>query len=548
MRKKGNTDGGKRSTPRRRFWLGLAIGVLVTLIVGVVAFVWWAAAPILAARSRAGGAAKSTAQQMPHSGVIGEPVAPGTRAPGTVNVALVVVDTQRADYLTPYGETLPTTPFLAEMAAQGITFTKVFSTSSWTPPSMYSMHTGLYPTEHGITSGATAGQGDGRRVRGQPVLPEEAVTLAEELKKHGFNTFGINTNHHLAAKFGLAQGFDRFSGEQFSFLPFPNLMVDALAGEIRGASKYFLWLHYFDPHFPYRPFAPWFDQWNKSAYKNITDFSTEMTLKSFRKYEEIDPDDPINPQYMNAIYSMIKALPSYQHAITYALNYLEGSTPLEDFVEFLIAAYKTEIRYTDDAMRQALAAIGIDDQTLVVITSDHGEEFYDHKKVGHRHSLYQELIHVPLVIRLPGNSAAGTVIDTPVSLVDIMPTILDVLELPIPDGISGVSLKPLIEGAETTSRTLYCEVKNRLGESRCIVEYPWKLIYKYKTDTMELYNLENDPREKTNLSVAESKRAKAMQQRLSEWVDETVPRWKATPLKRLSKQELKQLREMGYIQ
>ncbi len=547
MRKKKNPDGSERSTYRRRFWVGLIVGFLIALIIGVLAFVWWTVAPILAARSRAD-AARSASDQMPRSGIIGEPVAPGTRAPGTVNVALVVVDTQRADYLTPYGDSLQTTPFLAEMAAQGITFTKVFSPSSWTPPAMYSIHTGLYPTEHGITSGGTAGHGDGRRVRGQPVLPEEAGTLAEELKKNGFNTFGINTNHHLAAKFGLAQGFDRFTGEQFSFLPFPNLMVDALAGEIRGASKYFLWLHYFDPHFPYRAFSPWFDQWNKSAYKNITDFSTEMTLKSVRKYQEIGPDDPINPQYMNAIYGMIKALPAYQHAITYALNYLDGSTPLEDFVEFMIAAYKTEIRYTDEAMRQALATIGVDDQTLVVITADHGEEFYDHKKVGHRHSLYQELIHVPLVIRLPGKRAAGTVIDTPVSLVDIMPTILDVLELPIPDGLSGVSLKPLIEGAETTSRTVYCEVENRVGESRCIVEYPWKLIYKYKPDTMELYNLEDDPREKTNLSVAESSRAKAMQKRLFDWVDETTPRWKAAPLKRLSRQELKQLREMGYIQ
>ncbi|MCP4606686.1 MAG: sulfatase-like hydrolase/transferase [Proteobacteria bacterium] len=548
-REKGTSHGLKSGkSTRSRKWKFFLVGFVV-LVVLVLALAWtfrvqlWRLTHPPRIRK-----ITEIPFKIPEAGILGEPVkGPGKREPGSINVVLVIVDTERADYLTPYGTILQTTPFLNEMAAQGITFSKMFSTSSWTTPAMFSIMTGLYPKEHGITSGTLIGQGNGRKVRGQEVLPSDAVTLAEMLKIHGYSTFGINTNHHMSPKYGNAQGFDRYAGENFSFLPYPNLMVEALAPEMKSASKYFLWLHYFDPHFPYREMGPWFSKWNISAFKTSIDFSTDLTLRVFHKYQGREADGLIETKYVDHLYKFTKILAANQNVISGGMAYLD-SGPFEDYMNYLVAAYLSEIRYTDEAIKKALDILGIDDQTLVIITADHGEEIFDHGRLGHRHSLYQELLHVPLVIRLPGKLRAGTVVDTPVSSVDILPTVLDLLNLPVPEDLLGVSLKPLIEGKKIPPRPLYSEVRNRKGVERCLFEYPWKLIYKYKTQEVELYNLKTDPKEKNNLALTEKSRVNAMQKRLFDWVDDTELRWKTTKVKPLSKKELKQLQKMGYIQ
>ncbi len=527
-----------------RKWIFLIVGIIVLLAFIFVLF-WKVRGPTLALPSVV--ATPATQAKPPSSGIIGKPVAMGPHEPNSTNVILVVVDTQRTDFLNPYGAKRPISPFLSEMASQGITFTRAFSTAPWTPPAMVSMITGLNPSEHGITKGTAVGQGDSRRVRGQRALPDEAVTMAELLKEQGYTTFGINTNYHLNAKYGFAQGFDRFAGNNFAFLPYPTLMVESLAGEIRGAPKYFLWLHFFDPHFPYRAIAPWFDQWNDSTFKTSYQFSEDMTVRVFRKYKKLKPQNLVAPEYIETIFNVTKALSGNQNAISSGANYLLPES-IDDYIKFLTAAYQSELRGVDDATKEALEKLGVDDNTLLIFTADHGEEFFDHGRLGHRHSVYQELIHIPLIIRLPGKRAAGTVIDTPVSILDILPTMLDLLNLPIPEHLSGVSLKPLIEGVKTKARPLYCEVKNRVGESRCLVEFPWKVIYHFYNKATELYNLETDPKEKVDLSAKEPGRAEAMRERLIDWTDSTKPRWQATKLKPLSKQELRQLRQMGYIQ
>ncbi|MCP4679041.1 MAG: sulfatase-like hydrolase/transferase [Deltaproteobacteria bacterium] len=531
-------------TKHSRKWVFLIVG-LVVLLAFLFVLIRKARGPALPPPSVV--ATPAMRAKLPASGIVGKPVTPGPREPNSTNVVLVVVDTERADYLNPYGAERPTSPFLSEMASQGITFTRAFSTAPWTPPAMFSLMTGLNPSEHGITSGTAVGQGEARRVRGQDALPDEATTMAELLKEQGYSTFGINTNYHLNAKYGFAQGFDRFAGSSFTFLPYPNLMVNSLAGEIRGAPKYFLWLHYFDPHFPYRGIAPWFDQWNDSAFKASYQFSEDMTVRVFRKYKKLKPQDLVPPEYIETIYKVSKLLSANQNAISTGTGYLLPES-VDDYIKFLVAAYQSELRGVDDAMKEALEKLGVDDNTLLIFTADHGEEIFDHGRLGHRHSVYQELIHIPLIIRLPGKKAAGTVIDTPVSIIDILPTLLDLLDLPIPEHLSGVSLKPLIEGEKIPARPFYCEVKNRVGETRCLVEFPWKVIYHFYNKVTELYNLETDPKEKVDLSAEEPGRADAMRQRLIDWTENTKPRWRATKLKPLSRQELRQLRQMGYIQ
>jgi len=198
-------------------------------------------------------------------------------------------------------------------------------------------------------------------------------------------------------------------------------------------------------------------------------------------------------------------------------------------------------------MNKALALLGIDDNALVIVTSDHGEELFDHGWCGHRHSLYQELIHVPLVIRLPGKAKAGTVIDTPVSLIDLYPTILDLLHLEIPQKLSGMSLVPLIQGDKLPSRPLFLEVNNRGGEERAMVDYPWKIVLNLTKKSTALYNLESDPKENVNLIKEQGPRADTMRRQLLKWVEETKPRWRAQRSDTLSQQEIQQLKKMGYL-
>jgi arylsulfatase A-like enzyme len=199
-------------------------------------------------------------------------------------------------------------------------------------------------------------------------------------------------------------------------------------------------------------------------------------------------------------------------------------------------------------MEAALASLGVDEETLLIIISDHGEEFLEHGRLGHRFTLYQELLHVPFVIRLPGRARAGTVIDTPVSILDLVPTVLDLIGEPIPDGLSGVSLKPLIEGGTIPPRPLYAEVKNRTGETKSITEYPWKLIFTIEDDVVELYDLDADPGELNDLSDSEPDRVTEMRTRLEAWFEDAEPRWDTEQAPPLSEEEMKRLQEMGYIQ
>ncbi len=477
---------------------------------------------------------------------IGTSMPKGLSQAAASRVVLVVVDTGRADATELFGAKYPTTPFLKELASQGITFKKVFSPSSWTAPAMYSIMTGLYPTEHGIVEGTTLGSIGRRKVRAQPVLPDEALTLAEVLKENGYTTFGINTNFHMNAKFGFAQGFDHYYGENFSFMPYANMIAESLAKEFQSSEKSFAWLQYFDPHFPYRPMPPWFDQWNDTKLKTVLDFSIGMITAYYRHQQDLDPNQPVDTKYVYPIIEMSRMISPNQHFISYGLQYLKWP-PENDYARFLEIAYLSEIRNVDEAMKNALALLGIDDQALVIVTSDHGEEIFDHGWCGHRHSLYQELIHVPLVIRLPGKAKAGTVVDTPASLIDVFPTILDLLNLPIPKKLSGVSLVPLIEGKEIAPRPLYLEVNNRGGEERALVDYPWKLVLNMTKKTTNLYNLEDDPKEKVNLIKEQAKRADDMRRHLLNWVEKTKPRWTAQRSDVLSQQEIQQLKKMGYL-
>jgi arylsulfatase A-like enzyme len=471
------------------------------------------------------------------------------RDPKGINVLLLVVDTERADYTEPYGYKHKTTPFLAELAKEGITFKNVFSPASWTAPAMFSIITGKYPSEHGVTDGLINTFGT-RRTKGQQVLPDEALTLAEILKDDGYTTFGVNTNLHLNSQSGYAQGFEHFYGENFAWSSFPNLVTASIADNYNNAPKSFLWLHYFDPHFPFRPMSPWFSEWNDTPFRTTADFSTDLVERYIRKQLKLEPGQQLDANYAEKIYTYAKAVTSSQHVLSFAVGLFEPTLD-HDYVRFIRTGYLSEIRHTDEEMKKAVSNLDIDDNTLVIYASDHGEEMFEHGQCGHRQSVYQELINVPLIIRLPGRKKAGTVIDTPVSLVDIVPTILDLIGVAKPPGLSGQSLAPLIEGKALEPRPLFTEVNNKQGETRAIIEYPWKYIHavsKSGKRERELYNLVDDPLEQKNLASAEPERTTEMQKRLLGWIKTAKPNWDMSKTIPLGPQQLQQLKSLGYIE
>ncbi len=466
------------------------------------------------------------------------------RESGAVDVLLVVVDTERADFTSPYGAKLKTTPFLKSIADEGITFINAFSPAPWTVPAMFSMVTGLYPSEHGTTKGV-----DGKHQFSQ-TMPAAATTLAEYLKEGQYTTFGINTNYTLGQRFGFGQGFDRFIGENFNFIPFPNLVLSSLIPEMEQTSKYFLWLHYFDPHQPYRAHSPWFGQWNESRFHGYLDLVTDLSLKYYRSKLGLKENDAIFPEHATLVNNLVVKTGS-ERGLSWVYRMFRAMPELlsSDYRRFIEAAYSSDIRKTDEAMKEAFSSLGVDDGTLVIVTADHGEELLDHGGLGHHaNSLYQELIRVPLVIRLPGGVGAGKKIRTPVSLIDVTPTVLDLVGLPIPQDLSGVSLKPLIEGSDFNPRPLFSEVDTISQSLRTIIEYPWKYIFNLTTHQRMLFNLERDPGERNNLVDNQSTRAAAMHERLLSWIERAKPRWPDTNRAALTDEDRQQLRALGYIE
>jgi arylsulfatase A-like enzyme len=387
-----------------------------------------------------------------------------------VNVVIIGIDTLRPDHLGCYGYSRATSPNIDRLAGEGVRFESAISASPWTLPSFATVFTSLYPSQHGAGSLQT---------RLRTVFP----TLALILLKNGYSTAGIVNNPTMGADFNMDRGFE------YHDLP-PALRErtangttdDALSWLDRNPSRpFFLFVHYFDPHLPYAPPAP-YDTLFSGGYAgpvgNSFDAKTTGT------------DNP-------RAYADIRAL------------------PIQDWNQ-IVSLYDGEIAYTDAAVGNLLTGLeerGLRRNTLVVLLSDHGEEFLDHGAMNHGHSLYDELLKVPLIFSLPGRIPANEVIPRQVRLLDVTPTILDILKIKPESHFEGVSLQPLLTGKSdpTPSKTslLPPEVAYSgalmagSSERKSVRAYPWKLIYEIATENARLYNLERDPDEKLDLAREE---------------------------------------------
>ena len=316
------------------------------------------------------------------------------------NVVIVVVDTLRADRLGRYGNMRGLTPFLDQLADRGVRFDHAYANASWTMPSVASLLTSRYPSQHGVHDF------DSR-------LSDDEVTFAERLSQAGYVGGGFTANFRLAADLGYAQGFAAWQG----FAESPNSPTKARASVVRDAvfnwvdrtsssAPRLLYVQIMEPHAPYQPPA---------------DLRARL-LPAISAEEAARVDDK-------------------------ALLMTEPLTPTE--LTILTGMYDAEVAAADAELRQVfdgLAQRGFLDDALVIVTGDHGEELMEHGELGHGFDLFNETVHVPLLISGPG-VPAGRVVGQNVSLVDLAPTLLELLGLPPEPRFEGRSLAGMLRAA-----------------------------------------------------------------------------------------------------
>ena len=429
--------------------------------------------------------------------------AEGKDAAPRKNVILITLDTTRADYLSCYGYPEASTPNLDRLASEGTRFDLAVATASVTPVSHASILTGLYNHEHRLRVLYADG---GYR------LPEDVDTLATVLQREGYRTIAVHSAFPVSSFFGFERGFEVF--EDFdaeivekkdakdgwdvqTFQRRSDVTTDMVEKRL-GAEPFFLWIHYWDPH----------DEAKKP------------------------PEDQLPPEVTQATDKIARAL----------------------------AMYAAEIRYMDGQIGRlfdTLRAKGLYDDTLIVVVADHGQGLLDHDWPTHR-LLYQEQIRVPLIARVPG-VAQRPVVGELVRTVDIFPTVLDYLGVPLEGAVSGRSLRPLIEGRTDEPRTAFADQINGfdanadIGKNRPLDDFlymamdkEWKLIYRpLDPAKSELFHVAEDPKETVNRYAEEPEEAR----RLLELLAERAP-WVTEPFAGLEHDENAQaaLGDLGYVE
>jgi hypothetical protein len=377
--------------------------------------------------------------------------------PARPNIILISIDTLRADHLSLYGYPRRTSPNLDAWAKKGIVFDNAISHSPWTLPSHASLFTSLYPSQHQAIShsaqGWAAREGDSNKgLEEHGRLPGGFETLAERLQKDGYITAGFVGGLFVSSEVGLDQGFDSWF-QTFKFRSGLSRVSEWL--DQHSSARFFLFLHTYEVH----------------------DYHLTHELKTARHRAgtfyhgyrgKVLENDFTFSKHIAGQYNRTMLVEDGYEVIGIGLHtrdYLSEGLSFDDIV-FLEAMYDGQILSVDrelDRFFDDLARLGLEDNTVIIITSDHGEEFNEHGGLMHGSSLYDEMIRVPLIIRYPKGFPQRQVVTHQVRLIDLYPTILELAGLPVPEGLEGQSLLPLINGrGDDQERTAYHEEPARL--------------------------------------------------------------------------------------
>ena len=375
-------------------------------------------------------------------------------APDRDAVVLIVVDTLRADHLGHWGHDRDTSPRLDAWASSARVFGRTWATSPWTLPSFGSLLTGELPARH------AAGVRQTEASRSVTALDPALPTLAEVLGDRGWATAAIVNNPWLDRRFGLARGFDLYD-----HAPGGNartrradVMVDRSLAWIDAHSEepFFLLVHFFDPHMSYDAPPPF-----RGRFTGPLPAERQLPVANWKRIRAEAPDLP------------------------------------EPERRFIAAAYDEEVAFVDSEIGRLLRGLErreVLERGLVVLTSDHGEELFEHDGFEHGHAMWEELLWVPLMFW--GRDVRAGNEQTPVSLVDIAPTILEAVGVPRPNATEGVSLWPNLEReVPVPVRRLYAEQPLYGTLRRAALQWPYKLEYEERSRRRRFFDLESDPHE-----------------------------------------------------
>ncbi len=476
-----------------------------------------------------------------------------------LNVILISIDTLRPDRMGVYGHRpmgLSTTPSLDALAARGAVFENAVSTTSWTLPAHYSLLTGVPDRFHGM-------------IDDRCTPPDDMPMLASLLKDAGYATGGFVSGLYLGTLFGFGTGFDEYEPcmdmdkliarhkkkaasttieNRGQGLPATHLPAHELVTSREVTNRgfrfirenkdktFFLFLHYFDVHHDFVPPAP-FDTRFGPPYDGWV--NGRGVTKDPRYNADMDPKDK----------------------------------------ERLMVLYDGEIGWVDDNIGRLLKNIRnftpeILENTLIIVTSDHGDEFFEHGQVGHRRNLYESVVRVPLIVSCPGRIDEGVRIDETARIYDIVPTILDLTGLETPPVVMGTSLLPLMGEDESEARPALLELTGGFEETSCkkhkaLVLGDWKLISVEErewsekdpldftgsilSEKHELFNIKDDPSEQKNLSAHEADILKKMlstRQNLFTELDEAIRLFRTSDsrneVRRIPDNIRKGLDDLGY--
>jgi arylsulfatase A-like enzyme len=367
------------------------------------------------------------------------------------NVLFLLIDTARADAFEPFNANPPIpTPAFTALAGGATVFERAYNNENWTKPSVATLLSGMYPATHDTK-------------RDPSVLPDEVELLSERLKRAGFATGGFVANGFVSDKFGFEQGWDSFRNyiRESRSSEAEHVFGDALAWlDERGDEPFFLYIQTIDPH---------------------------VTYKVDRRFTK--------PLYHGEYAGPLGPTVSGHEQVAVTKGELRAT---KDDFEWLRALYYGEIAYHDEQLGKFVAELesrGLFDDTLVVVTNDHGEELHEHGRLGHGHSLYEELLRAPLMFRYPPLFPAGGRVADIVEHVDVAPTIIDALGLEPLTHADGVTLLPVVHG-DAGVRPSYA-VSEFLDGKRSIRVGRWKLM-RSSSDWVQLFDLETDPGENTD--------------------------------------------------
>jgi arylsulfatase A-like enzyme len=412
----------------------------------------------------------------------------GVRGDPRPDVVLIVIDTLRKDHLPCYGYARETAPFLTRLASRSVVFDNAYTTAPWTAPATASLLTGRYPFQHGVVTGRLAVKK--LKEQGAPVklnrIPARAETVAEAMRRAGYDTWAVTQNANITRELGFDQGFVHFRSTSPSrdAQTITHTLL-SLRERMRGGRPDFVYLHYMDPHAPNQGRPPFFDASLASPAREIS-------------------------------------------------------------------AYDSDVRYLDSHLERAFAAFGWEQRAVSLLTSDHGEEFYEHGLHGHARTLYAEVLNVPLLVHAPGRFAPSRVGER-VSHVDVLPTLREIAGLPPASGDAGLSLVPLLSGAarRLPPRALFADLWHATYSERkrylaATIEGEWKLVEGDPLGPM-LFHLDRDPLDLRNRHEAYPEVAARLRERFRH-AEASLPRF--TPEFEDTVQDAalnEELRALGYV-